>query len=54
MKRPRNMQYVIDAAAFIVVAVNLPFALYGYLLFGHQVKGYCFENIYGLYPDIVR
>jgi amino acid permease len=54
MKRPSNMQYVIDAAAFIVVAVNLPFAIYGYLLFGHQVKGYCFENLIGLYPDIIR
>lgn len=54
MKRPWNMQYVVDAAAIIVVGVNLPFAIYAYLLFGEAVKGYCFENLFGIYPDIVR
>lgn len=48
------MQYVIDAAATIVVGVNLPFAVYVYLLFGENVQGYCFENLHGIYPDIVR
>ena len=54
MSRPGNMQYVIDAAALIVVVVNLPFAIYAYLLFGNAVRGYCFENLTGLFPDIVR
>jgi len=55
MKKPQQMKYVLDAACVIVVAVNLPFALYGYLLFGNGVEGYCFENIPGgTFENIVR
>lgn len=39
MKRPRNMPLVLDAAALVVVGLNLPFAVYGYLLFGEATKG---------------
>ena len=55
MKKPQQMTYVLDAACIIVVSVNLPFALYGYLLFGNGVKGYCFENMPGgTFENIVR
>ena len=39
MKYPSRMQYVLDAACVIVIAVNLPFAIYGYLLFGSATSG---------------
>ena len=39
MKYPHRMQYVLDAALVIVLSVNLPFAIYGYLLFGSATKG---------------
>lgn len=39
MKRPYRMQYVLDAACVVVLAVNLPFAIYGYLLFGSFTDG---------------
>ena len=39
MKNPKDMPVVLDFAAVIVVVVNLPFALYGYLLFGDQIQG---------------
>ena len=55
MRKPGQMKYVLDAACVIVVGVNLPFALYGYLLFGNGVEGYCFENIPGgTFENIVR
>lgn len=55
MKKPQQMKYVLDAACVIVLTVNLPFALYGYLLFGNEVKGYCFENMPGgTFENIVR
>lgn len=55
MKRPQRMPYVLDAAAVVVVGVNLPFALYGYLLFGSGTQGYIFENLPGgVFNDIVR
>lgn len=70
MKYPKYMKYVLDAAAIAVVGINLPFALYGYFLFGSDTKGlnfitlsvlvtvfvgYIFENIPGgLFNDIVR
>lgn len=55
MKKPQQMRDVLDAACVIVVSVNLPFALYGYLLFGNQVEGYCFENMPGgTFENIVR
>lgn len=55
MKKPGHMKYLIDAACFIVIAVNLPFAVYGYLLFGNEVKGYVFENMPGTtFDNIVR
>jgi proton-coupled amino acid transporter len=55
MKHPRYMQYVLDMAALVVVGVNLPFALYGYFLFGSGIKGYIFENISGgPFNDAVR
>ena len=43
MKYPHRMQYVLDAALVIVLSVNLPFAIYGYLLFGSATKG---QSIY--------
>ena len=49
------MKYLIDVACFIVIAVNLPFAIYGYLLFGDEVKGYIFENMPGTtFDNVVR
>ncbi len=33
------MSGVLDLAALTVVVVNLPFALYGYLMFGSSTKG---------------
>ena len=47
------MKYLIDVACFIVIAVNLPFAVYGYLLFGDEMKGYIFENMPGTTFDNV-
>lgn len=55
MKKPERMKYLVDAAYFIVIAVNLPFAVYGYLLFGNEVKGYIFENMPGTtFDNVVR
>lgn len=42
MKHPQYMTYVLDAAALVVVGINLPFALYGYFLFGSETKGKTF------------
>ncbi len=39
MRRPQKMPIILDVAAAVVVGVNLPFALYGYLLFGEQIQG---------------
>lgn len=39
MKKPQYMTYVLDAAALVVVGINLPFALYGYFMFGKDTKG---------------
>jgi amino acid permease len=47
MKHPSRMQYVLDTACVVVLAVNLPFAIYGYLLFGSATAGYVFENLPG-------
>ena len=46
MKYPHRMQYVLDAALVIVLSVNLPFAIYGYLLFGSATKGQSISNIH--------
>ncbi len=53
MKRPKNMPVVLDMAALTVVVVNLPFALYGYLMFGSGTEGtmhpspvHMIDNIY--------
>ena len=55
MKKPKHMKYLIDLVCFIVIAVNLPFAVYGYLLFGDEVKGYVFENMLGTtFDNVVR
>ena len=55
MKKPGHMKYLVDVACFIVIAVNLPFAIYGYLLFGDEVKGYIFENMPGTtFDNVVR
>ena len=49
------MKYLVDVACFMVLAVNLPFAIYGYLLFGNETKGYIFENMPGTtFDNIVR
>jgi hypothetical protein len=39
MKKPQNMPRVLNMAALTVVGINLPFALYGYLLFGDNTQG---------------
>ena len=39
MKSPRSMPAVLDVAALVVVGVNVPFAVYGYLLFGGNTEG---------------
>ena len=39
MKRPRYMPRVLDTACLVVIAINLPFALYGYFLFSHSTAG---------------
>ena len=39
MKNPKRMPYVLDMACLVVIGVNLPFALYGYFLFGPQTQG---------------
>ena len=39
MKNPQYMTYVLDAAALVVVGINLPFALYGYYMFGGNTQG---------------
>lgn len=44
MKQPKNMPAVLDTAALVVVGINLPFALYGYLLFGQQTQGMCMHE----------
>ena len=55
MKKPVRMKYVVDTACFIVLAVNLPFAVYGYLLFGNETRGYIFENMPGTtFDNVVR
>ena len=55
MKKPERIKYLVDAACFIVLAVNLPFAVYGYLLFGNETKGYIFENMPGTtFDNVVR
>ena len=55
MKKPEWMKYMVDATCFIVLAVNLPFAVYGYLLFGNETRGYIFENMPGTtFDNVVR
>lgn len=39
MKKPKSMPAVLDVAALVVVGINLPFAVYGYLLFGSETQG---------------
>ena len=39
MKHPRRMPYVLDTACLVVIAINLPFALYGYFLFSQDTAG---------------
>ena len=39
MKRPQRMPFLLDMACLVVVGVNLPFAVYGYLLFGSNTQG---------------
>ena len=43
MKHSQYMTYVLDAAALVVVGINLPFALYGYFLFGSETQGKVFS-----------
>ena len=44
MAEPRKMFFVLDMACIVVIGLNLPFALYGYFLFGQQTKGLCAQN----------
>lgn len=41
MTDPRKMFFVLDMACVVVIGLNLPFALYGYFLFGKQTEGLC-------------
>ena len=55
MKKPDRMKYLVDAACFVALSVNIPFAVYGYLLFGNETKGYIFENMPGTaFDNVVR
>lgn len=55
MNKPEHMKHLINVACFLAIAVNLPFAVYGYLLFGNEVRGYVFENMPGTtFDNIVR
>ena len=53
MKKPKKMPMILDIAALVVVGVNLPFALYGYLLFGEETQGMCGGALTTLY-HVVR
>ena len=39
MKEPKFMPHLIDVACLVVIGINLPFALYGYFLFGNSTEG---------------
>ena len=39
MMKPSSMPKVLDMAALVVVGINVPFAVYGYLLFGENTQG---------------
>ena len=55
MTKPTQMNIVLYVAGFVVVVVNLPFAIYGYLLFGSDTKGVIFDNLpSGIFNNIVR
>lgn len=45
MAKPRQMYVVLDFACLIVLLVNLPFAVYGFLMFGNKTAGYVFCNV---------
>ena len=55
MAKPTQMNVVLLIAGAVVVIVNLPFAVYGYLLFGADTKGVIFDNLpSGIFNNIVR
>ena len=55
MARSTRMNIVLLIASFIVVGVNLPFAIFGYVLFGPDTEGVIFDNLpSGLFNNIVR
>ena len=55
MAKPTQMNIVLLIAGAVVVIVNLPFAVYGYLIFGSDTKGVIFDNLpSGIFNNIVR
>lgn len=55
MKNKSQMSSVLTAACAIVIALNLPFAVVGYLAFGEDTKGYVFCNLpHSVVGDLVR
>ena len=55
MAKPTQMNVVLLVAGTVVIVVNLPFAIYGYLLFGSDTKGVIFDNLpSGTFNNIVR
>ena len=55
MAKPTQMNIVLLVAGAVVVIVNLPFAIYGYLLFGSGTRGVIFDNLpSGIFNNIVR
>ena len=55
MAKPTQMNVVLLVAGFVVVVVNLPFSIYGYLLFGSDTQGVIFDNLpNGTFNNIVR
>jgi len=45
MEKPKEMPLVLRYSFMIVVLLNLPFAMFGYLVFGSHTKGYVFCNL---------
>ena len=49
MKKPQNMPKILDMTALVVVGINVPFAIYGYLLFGENTQGMYGHSIFVLF-----
>ena len=51
MKKPQNMPKILDMTALVVVGINVPFAIYGYLLFGENTQGMYGHSIFATKYD---